>query len=307
MCFLRRRPHRRDLDRDGLRPARYIVTDDDRGSMASEIGAAARSAQRSSPRVAPAAGQDAAHRPEEGRDRLRRGDQGRAGPGATSAAWLAHHPAPARGPCRGAAPGAGEPTFHYWTGGRAFRYTQEDLKLILPPMATTGREPWAPWAPTRQSQRCSDESKLPLHLLQPEPDERAQHRRSTQARAIGDEPGRLVGPRPNIPEKCCKTPRRGAGVPGRAPPVLPCPYTGEDSRAMGRSSDDPFRAQTLDVAYPQPAGAEAMPPVAGCPRRCRDGGTSATTAGGPMPPATISPPRIAAPPCWRLPRASTVA
>jgi glutamate synthase (NADPH/NADH) large chain len=36
---------------------------------------------------------------------------------------------------------------------RAFGYTDEDLRIVVGPMADSGKEPWAPWAPTRRS-RC---------------------------------------------------------------------------------------------------------------------------------------------------------
>ena len=51
------------LDRNGLRPARYLVTDDDEVIMASEAGVLPIPAEKIVAQVAPAAGQDAAHRP----------------------------------------------------------------------------------------------------------------------------------------------------------------------------------------------------------------------------------------------------
>ncbi len=64
------------LDRNGLRPARYIVTDDDRVIMASEAGVLPVPEESIVTQVAPAARQDAADRPGTGPHRLRRGDQG---------------------------------------------------------------------------------------------------------------------------------------------------------------------------------------------------------------------------------------
>ena len=55
------------LDRNGLRPARYIVTDDDEVIMASETGVLPIPPEKIVQQVAPAAGQDAADRSEEGR------------------------------------------------------------------------------------------------------------------------------------------------------------------------------------------------------------------------------------------------
>jgi glutamate synthase (NADPH/NADH) large chain len=66
------------LDRNGLRPARYLVTDDDRRDHGVRNGRAAGRGKALS-EVAPAAGQDAAHRPGRGPHHFRRGGQARAG------------------------------------------------------------------------------------------------------------------------------------------------------------------------------------------------------------------------------------
>jgi hypothetical protein len=62
------------LDRNGLRPARYIVTDDDLVVMASSP-ACCRSPSRDRQEVAPAAGQDVPDRPRAGPHRRRRGTE----------------------------------------------------------------------------------------------------------------------------------------------------------------------------------------------------------------------------------------
>ena len=51
------------LDRNGLRPARFIITDDDHVVMASEAGVLPVPEETHRPQVAPAARQDAADRP----------------------------------------------------------------------------------------------------------------------------------------------------------------------------------------------------------------------------------------------------
>ena len=63
------------LDRNGLRPARYIVTDDDLVVLASEIGVLPVPEESHHPQVAPAARQDAARRPDGASHRLRRRNQ----------------------------------------------------------------------------------------------------------------------------------------------------------------------------------------------------------------------------------------
>ena len=66
------------LDRNGLRPARYIVTDDDLVIMGSECGVPADSRGEDRQEVAPAAGQDVPRRPREGPHRRRQGAEGHA-------------------------------------------------------------------------------------------------------------------------------------------------------------------------------------------------------------------------------------
>ena len=63
------------LDRNGLRPARYIVTDDDRVIMASEAGVLPVPEEKIVKKWRLQPGKHAADRPREGPHRLRRGDQ----------------------------------------------------------------------------------------------------------------------------------------------------------------------------------------------------------------------------------------
>ena len=65
------------LDRNGLRPARYFVTKDDRVIMSSEAGVLPVAGGEHRPEVAPAARQDAADRPGGGPHHLRRRPEGR--------------------------------------------------------------------------------------------------------------------------------------------------------------------------------------------------------------------------------------
>ena len=63
------------LDRNGLRPARYLVTEDGLVVMASEMGVLPIPQEKIVTEMAPAAGQDAARRSRAGTHRLRRRDQ----------------------------------------------------------------------------------------------------------------------------------------------------------------------------------------------------------------------------------------
>ncbi len=67
------------LDRNGLRPARYMVTDDDLVILASEAGALPIPENAHRQEVAPAAGQDVPDRPGTGPHHRRRGDQAATG------------------------------------------------------------------------------------------------------------------------------------------------------------------------------------------------------------------------------------
>ena len=66
------------LDRNGLRPARYVITDDDHVIMASEAGRVAGAGGEDRPQMAAAAGQDAADRPRRRPHHRRRRDQAEA-------------------------------------------------------------------------------------------------------------------------------------------------------------------------------------------------------------------------------------
>ena len=67
------------LDRNGLRPARFLVTDDDKVVMASEAGVLPIPDEQDRAQVAPAARQDAADRPRAGPHRRGRGAEAHAG------------------------------------------------------------------------------------------------------------------------------------------------------------------------------------------------------------------------------------
>ena len=99
------------LDRNGLRPARYIVTDDDRVIMASEAGVLPVPEEKIVQKWRLQPGQDAADRPREGPHHLRRRDQ----VGARARAhpyreWLDQHPDHPRGPEAGRAARAAHAT-----------------------------------------------------------------------------------------------------------------------------------------------------------------------------------------------------
>ena len=92
------------LDRNGLRPARFLVTDDDLVVMASESRRAADPRGEDRPQVAAAAGQDAADRPRGGPDRRGRGGQGAPRRGRALWRMAARDPVQPQGPAAGCNP-----------------------------------------------------------------------------------------------------------------------------------------------------------------------------------------------------------
>jgi glutamate synthase (NADPH) large chain len=141
------------LDRNGLRPARYIVTDDDLVIMASEVGVLPIPEEKIVKKWRLQPGKMLLIDLEEGPHRLRRRDEASCPPPtptasgssarrsclrteARGAARLAHRRVPARPP-------AG---LRLHAGRR--------VKLLMAPMASRARRRSAPWAPTRRSRRC---------------------------------------------------------------------------------------------------------------------------------------------------------
>ena len=127
------------LDRNGLRPARYIVTDDDYIVMASEVGVLDIPGAQDRQEVAPAAGQDAAGRPRAGPHHRRRGAEAHARHGEAVSRVDRALAGSRSTSCRSPAPPL--PTdVPLLDRQQAFGYTQEDLKFILAPMARNGEE-----------------------------------------------------------------------------------------------------------------------------------------------------------------------
>ena len=126
------------LDRNGLRPARYFVTRDQRIIMASEMGVLAIPEKDIVTEVAAAAGQDAARRPRPRPPHSRRGAQvdARQEPslqGVARAHQIVLEDLPA------AASEAALSNLALLDRQQAFGYTQEDLRILMTPMASTGR------------------------------------------------------------------------------------------------------------------------------------------------------------------------
>ena len=128
------------LDRNGLRPARYLVTDDDMVILASEAGTLS-IPETASSRSGACSRQDVPDRPGTGPHHRRRRDQAALANSRPYRQWierlqikLESLPAPRQ------AHVATQSSVSLLDRQQAFGWTQEDYKFILEPMATTGEE-----------------------------------------------------------------------------------------------------------------------------------------------------------------------
>ena len=148
------------LDRNGLRPARWLVTADDRVIMASEAGVLPIPEERDRAEVAPAARQDAARRPRGRPHHLRRGDQGADRQEASLCEVAEEDAARAGRPCRRCSRASRATNLSLLDRQQCFGYSQEDLQILMEPMATTGQEAVGSMGTDTPISALSDKSKL---------------------------------------------------------------------------------------------------------------------------------------------------
>ena len=142
------------LDRNGLRPSRYWVTDDDLVVMASEVGVIDVDPSQGRGEGPPAAGQDVPDRHRRRADRVRRGDQDDAGGGASGRQVA--------GAGHGFAGGSPERSRARRVQPRQRAAPPADVRLHPrgtedPARTDGGQAAWrlsARWAPTRRSPCC---------------------------------------------------------------------------------------------------------------------------------------------------------
>ena len=128
------------LDRNGLRPARYIVTRDDRIIMASEVGVLPIPEEQIVTKWRLQPGKMLLVDLDKGPAHSRRGAQGDARTQPSLSGVARPHPDRARGAADGSSDAAPISNLALLDRQQAFGYTQEDLKLLMTPMATTGEE-----------------------------------------------------------------------------------------------------------------------------------------------------------------------
>ena len=178
------------LDRNGLRPARYFVTRDDRIIMASEMGVLPIPEKDIVAEVAAAARQDAAGRPRGGPA---------SSPDEEMKATLAEQPsvqgmAGADADRAGGHAGRGRAAradldLPLLDRQQAFGYTQEDLKLLMTPMATHGRGGGRLDGHRHADLGAVGQVEAALHLFQAELRPGDQPADRSDPRGAGDEPG----------------------------------------------------------------------------------------------------------------------
>ena len=241
------------LDRNGLRPARYIVTDDDRVIMASEAG------------VLPV--------PEKSIVR-----KWRLQPGKMLLIDLVKGRIISDDEIKSEI--AGKHPFRKWLDNtqlileelkpvaprelrkdvtlldrqQAFGYTQEDLKILMAPMATTGQEAVGSMGTDTPISAMSDKSKLPYTYFK---------QNFAQVTNPPIDPIReelvmslvsFIGPRPNIFDLVGSSRRKRLEV---RQPILTNGDL-EKIRSIGHT-EDRFDTKTIDITYPGVEGAGGMP------------------------------------------------
>jgi glutamate synthase (NADPH/NADH) large chain len=239
------------LDRNGLRPARYLVTRDDRIIMASEMG------------VLPIAEKDIVTkwRLQPGKMLLVDLEQGRLIPDEEIKAQLAKsHPykewlhntqivleelPPADGK-------AALSNLSLLDRQQAFGYTQEDLKILMAPMGTTGEEAVGSMGNDTPISALSDKPKLLFTYFK---------QNFAQVTNPPIDPIReeivmslvsIIGPRPNLFDL------EGISTTKRLEVRQPI-LTNGDLEKIREMSGEHFRSLTLDATWPAEAGAAGMP------------------------------------------------
>ncbi len=245
------------LDRNGLRPARYVVTDDDLVVMSSEVG------------VLPIAENRIVRkwRLQPGKMLLIDLEQGRIVDDDDIKAhlssvrpyqeWLDRTQIVLEDLPATAVPAAKPNRLTLLDRQQAFGYTQEDLKFLMSPMALTGQEAVG-----------SMGTDTPISALSSRPKLLYSYFKQVFAQVTNPpiDPIReelvmsllsLIGPRPNLLGIDDTTPQRRLEV---RQPVL----TNQDLekiRSIGEIADNAFRTITLDLTYPAVDGAEGMGPA----------------------------------------------
>jgi glutamate synthase (NADPH) large chain len=259
------------LDRNGLRPARYIVTDDDRVIMASEAGALPVAEEKIVKKWRLQPGKMLLIDLEKGRivsDEEIKAEMANAYP---YTEWLKRTQLVLED-LKPVEPRASRTDVSLLDRQQAFGYTQEDTKILMAPMGTTGQEAVGSMGTDTPISAMSDQSKLLYTYFK---------QNFAQVTNPPIDPIReelvmslvsFIGPRPNIFDLEGNSRRKRLEV---RQPIL----SNEDLekiRCIGHT-EDRFDTKTLDITYPVPEGAGGM--AGALLRLCER--AEAAVAGGP--------------------------
>jgi glutamate synthase (NADPH/NADH) large chain len=241
------------LDRNGLRPARYFVTEDDEVIMSSEAGVLPIPAEKIKTKWRLQPGKMLLIDLKQGRivsDEEIKRELANAHPYKT---WLGRTQIVLED----------LPSVHFepktsdiplLDRQQAFGYTQEDLKLILPPMAVTGQEATGSMGTDTPISALSSKSKLLYTYFKQNFAQVTNPPIDSIREELVMSLVSFIGPRPNVLDLSGKGSRQRLEV---RQPIL----SNEDLekiRAIGGMEDNPFRSKTLDITYPVSEGADGM-------------------------------------------------
>ena len=260
------------LDRNGLRPARYLITDDDFVVMGSEVGVLPIDEKRIVKKWRLQPGKMLLIDLEQGR--IIDDDDIKAHLSSVQPyqQWLDRTQIVLEDLPETESPVATPNRLTLLDRQQAFGYTQEDLKFLMSPMASTGQEAVG-----------SMGNDIPISVLSSRPKLLYSYFKQVFAQVTNPpiDPIReelvmsllsLIGPRPNPLGIDNTTPQKRLEV---RQPVL----TNQDLekiRSIGEIADNAFRTITLDLTYPANEGAEGMRPALDsicdqAERACREG------------------------------------
>ena len=260
------------LDRNGLRPARYLITEDDFVVMGSEVGVLPIDEKRIVKKWRLQPGKMLLIDLEQGR--IIDDDDIKAHLSSVQPyqEWLDRTQIVLEDLPRTDSPVATPNRLTLLDRQQAFGYTQEDLKFLMSPMASTGQEAVG-----------SMGNDIPISVLSSRPKLLYSYFKQVFAQVTNPpiDPIReelvmsllsLIGPRPNLLGINNTTPQKRLEV---RQPVLTNQGL-EKIRSIGEIADNAFRTLTLDLTYPANDGAEGMRPALDsvcvqAERACREG------------------------------------
>ena len=241
------------LDRNGLRPARYFVTEDDEVIMASEAGVLPIPASRIKSKWRLQPGKMLLIDLKQGRIVSDEEIKHQLSTALPYRQWLAR--------TQIVLEDLPEVAFEPKTSDialldrqQAFGYTQEDLKLILPPMAVTGQEAVGSMGTDTPISALSNKSRLLYTYFKQNFAQVTNPPIDSIREELVMSLVSFIGPRPNVLDLGGGGRRQRLEV--RQPILTNADL--EKIRAIGGMEDNPFRSKSLDITYPVSEGAEGM-------------------------------------------------